>query len=348
MSFMRAFTRAPTLCSRTSKVMINSSLIHRQIFARPTTTSLFFRTFSTDIKISTDLIKKLRSETDAPLGHCKKALEESGGDMDKAKDWLRKKGLQTAQSKSSRTAVEGLVGVLTDVDQRIGVLVEINCETDFVMRNEQFQSVVGRITKAVLEHCKQNQLVDGEVDGEVDVEKLKHDVKIDGKSAAHVISELAGVIRENIQLRRVTVLRASEDINVIGHYIHNAKSDNAGSIGALVEIAPSGNQAPDKEELKRLGREVAMHVIGMDPKYTSRDQVPLDVLEHERSLQKEKALKDGKTENVVDKIVEGQLKKWYSQIVLLDQPWVLDQKQTVEKIVKSKNATVKKMLSIRS
>ncbi len=294
--------------------------------------------FYSDVKVTTDLIKKLRAETDAPLGQCKKALEESNADLEKAKEWLRKKGLQTAQSKSSRTAQEGLVTVLTNEQNSVGVIVEINCETDFVVRNEQFQSVVARVSDAVLKHANTTQ-----DNGELDIEKMKTEVKVDGKPAGDTVAELAGIIRENIQLRRIFVLRAKDNNGVVAAYIHNTKSANAGSIGALVEV--SGEQP--REKLQSFAREVAMHIVGMEPKYLSKEQVPQNVIEYERGLAREKAIKDGKSQDVLEKIVDGQIKKFYSQVTLVDQPWIMDQKQSVEKICKSSGVTIVNYLRVK-
>jgi elongation factor Ts len=339
MALLRTLRRTNVLYAQAGRLFSLTSQNNAFVNVRPPS---FQRLYSTNVKVSTDLIKKLRAETDAPLGQCKKALEESGADIDQAKEWLRRKGLQTAQSKSSRTAVEGLVGVLTDPQKQVGVIVEINCETDFVMRNEQFQSVVSRVTKATLDHVLQTR-----EEGDLDINKLKDEIKVDGKSVAAAVAELAGIIRENIQLRRISVLRTKNDQNVIAPYVHNTKADNLGAIGALVEIAPALEDKANKDDLQRFGREVAMHIVGMEPKYLKKEEVPESVIEYERQIAREKAIRDGKAQDVLDKIVDGQIKKYYTQVTLNDQPWIMDQKQSVDKICKSANARVESFLRLK-
>ncbi|KAL0482779.1 hypothetical protein AKO1_014245 [Acrasis kona] len=333
---LSTITKTRALCTRA----IFSNNVLRASVIRPPVDN--FRHYSTERKVSIDLIKQLRAETDAPLGHCKKALEESDGDMTAAKDWLRKKGLQTAQSKSSRTAVEGVVGSLTSSDRKVGVLVEVNCETDFVTRNDSFQTASAKVTKAILEHATRQQ----DLQGEVDVENIKTSVLVDGVPAGQVISELAGIIRENIQLRKVAILRADKPNAVIAHYVHNAVRENAGSIACLVQLSPT-KQDMKPEECEKFGRSLAMHIIGMNTKYLQTDQVPQQEVEYERNLAQEKAASEGKPVDNATKFAEKVVNKYYAQVVLMEQPWVLNNKKTVRQVLQESNVQADRFIKLK-
>jgi elongation factor Ts len=281
--------------------------------------------------ISADVVRRLREETGAGMMDCKSALMEAGGEMGAAREILRKKGLAAAAKRAGRTAAEGAVGAYISADCGVGVLVEVNCETDFVAKTPEFQSLV----KAVAEHVAtaapeslsalQGQPFTGQP----------------GLTVGQLVQERIAVIKENIVIRRFTRFARSGE-GVVGAYVHPP----AAKVGVLVELS-AGSAGPD--ELKAFAKDVAMHVAAASPAaalYVSKSEVPAEVLEKEREIYRAQAASTGKPANVVDKIAEGKVKEYYATFCLLEQPFIRDPKQTVGQMLK-KGVEVRRFVRYR-
>lgn len=264
--------------------------------------------------INAALIKQLRETSGAGMMDCKKALVETNGDMDAAVDWLRKKGLAAAAKKSSRVAAEGLVAVATEGNK--GAVIELNAETDFVARNDQFQELAKGIATVALKN-EYN-----------DVDALKQG-DMGGKTVEEGITSAIAVIGENMNLRRASFL--SVDNGVIAQYIHNSTAPDLGKIGVLVALESTA----DAGKLKELGRQVAMHVAAAKPEALSTDDVDPAELERERKVLKEQAIASGKPAEIAEKMVEGRIRKYYEEVVLLEQLYVMDGKTKVREVIEA-------------
>ncbi len=266
-------------------------------------------------EITAALVKELREKTGAGMMDCKKALAESNGDMEAAVDWLRAKGLSKAAKKAGRTAAEGLVGVMTDA--KSGAIVEVNAETDFVARNELFQKAVMATTKIALKN-----------DG--DFEKVIAAPAPDGDGTVKdMFVNLVAKIGENMQLRRTAGVKVSE--GVVAPYVHNAAADGMGKIGVLVALESSAKS----DDLLDLGRKIAMHVAAARPLAATTAELDPQVVEKERVILTEQAKESGKPDNVVEKMVEGRLRKFYQESVLVEQAFVMDPDVTVGKFIEN-------------
>jgi elongation factor Ts len=261
--------------------------------------------------ITASTVKELREKTGAGMMDCKAALKETGGDMEAAVDWLRAKGLAKAAKKAGRVAAEGLIGLAADETQ--AALVEVNSETDFVARNQKFQDMVSTIADAALQ-VKGNLAALAEV-------------KYGGGSAtvAETVKEMIGAIGENMTLRRAAYLSAAK--GVVASYMHNQIAPGLGKIGVIVALESEG----DSERLKNFGRQVAMHIAAANPQSVDIDGLDQALVERERAVLAEQAKESGKPANVVDKMVEGRLRKFYEEVVLLAQAFVHDPDLTVAK-----------------
>lgn len=274
--------------------------------------------------ITAAMVKELRDVTGAGMMDCKAALKETDGDMEAAVDWLRKKGLSKAAKKAGRTAAEGLVSVGLEADAKgeVGVLVEVNSETDFVARNEIFQKMVSDIAQTALS-----------VDG--DLAKLRAETFPGaGKSVDEHVAEMVGKIGENMSLRRAAGIRVEE--GVVAAYIHGQVTEGAGKIGVIVGLKSSG----DKAKLKALGKQVAMHVAAARPLSARIEDLDAAVVEREKSVLAEQARASGKPENIIDKMVEGRLRKFYEESVLLEQIFVIDGETKVGKFIENASKDV--------
>src|SRR6201996_9532691 len=261
--------------------------------------------------ITASMVKDLRDKTGAGMMDCKSALAETGGDMEQAIDWLRKKGLSKAAKEAGRVAGGGLLG--TAAGPRSGALVEVNAETDFVARNDQFKDFVKSAAKLGLE-----------ADG--DVEKLLN--KNMGKDTVDAtLKELVAKIGENMSVRRATAL--SVNPGVVASYVHNASGPELGKIGVLVALK---SKAPE-DKLLALGRQIAMHVAAANPLALTSAHLSKDVIDRERAIQAEIARQSGKPENVIEKMMEGRMRKFYEESVLMNQVFVLDNETPVAKVV---------------
>ena len=264
-------------------------------------------------EITAAMVKELRETSSAGMLDCKKALTETNGDMEQAIDWLRKKGLASAAKKASRIAAEGLVAVAVDGNK--GAVVEVNSETDFVAKNEIFQEYVEDAAKVAL-------MNDG------DVEKMKaFGCPKCGKSFGERLTDMIAKIGENMNLRRAQVLSVSNGI--VSSYIHNAARPNVGKIGVLVALESSA----DKAKLAELGKHIAMHVAASAPIALTIADVPASNVEHEKSIYAEQARASGKPENIIEKMIEGRVRKYYDEVVLEEQAYIMDPDKKVKQVV---------------
>ena len=258
-------------------------------------------------------VKNLRERTGAGMMDCKKALDETNGDLEAAVDALRAKGLAAAAKKSSRTAAEGLVGVA--VEGTKGVAVEVNSETDFVAKNDQFQDFVRKTTAVALGLAGN------------DVEALKAAAYPDGGTVGEKLTNNVATIGENQQVRRMKAVAVSQ--GVIVPYMHNAAADNLGKIGVLVALESDAGA----DVLEPLGKQLAMHIAAAFPQALDADGLDADVIERERAIAREKAAESGKPENVQEKMVEGAVAKFAKENALLSQLFVMDNKTPIAQVV---------------
>lgn len=261
--------------------------------------------------ITASMVKELRESTGAGMMDCKKALTEAGGDMAKAVDILREKGLSQAAKKAGRIAAEGAVVSNVSDDGKVGVIVEVNCETDFVGHNEGFQTLARAIAAQTAEAAP------------ADMDALLAS-SIDGKTVKDMVTEAVAKIGENISVRRFVRFESAE--GQVYSYIHGG-----GKIGVLVEM--KGGDA-------ELGKDVAMQVAAANPSYLDRTLVPAEELEHEKAVLSEQARNEGKPEQIIEKMVIGRINKYYKEVCLLDQDFIKDGDITVSKLLKSKGAEV--------
>ncbi len=259
------------------------------------------------MSISAAQIKQLRDATDAPMMLCKKALTEAGGDFEAAKDWLRKEGGLKAAKKSERITAEGLVSV--KVEGNKGVIVEINSETDFVAKNDQFQSLVTTITETAFEN-----------NGDETATKSAHE---------QTITDAVATIGENISFRRSAGLSTNQ--GAVISYVHNAAAEGLGKIGVLVAL----ESAADTATLESLGKKLAMHIAASKPAALNRDGVDQSLIEKEKEIFTEQARASGKPDNIIEKMVVGRINKFYEEITLLDQAYIIDPKQKIREVVES-------------
>ena len=265
-------------------------------------------------EITAALVKELRGNTGAGMMDCKKALTETAGDVEAAIDWLRKNGLAAAAKKAGRVAAEGLVGVVTEGNH--GALVEVNSETDFVARNEAFQGFVSQVATLALEAGG-------------DLEALGAATYPGGGTVGEALTGMIGTIGENMSLRRTAALRVSQ--GVIAAYVHNQAAPGLGKIGVLVALESAG----DADKLAAFGRQLAMHVAAAAPQVVSAEDVDATALERERSVLAEQARASGKPEDIVEKMVQGRLRKYYEEVCLLDQSFVIDSESKVRQAVEA-------------
>lgn len=266
-------------------------------------------------EITAALVKELREKTGAGMMDCKKALTETAGDLEAAVDWLRKKGLAAAAKKSGRVAAEGLVAVATE--GAVGAVVEVNAETDFVARNETFQEFAATVAKLALAN-------------DVDVEGLKG-LAFPGseRNVGEQLTHLIATIGENMSLRRVK--RLSVSAGVVVPYVHSAIAPGLGKIGVLVAVESAGDAA----KLADLGKQVAMHIAAARPDALDIADVDTSALEREKAVLSDQARASGKPENIIEKMVEGRIRKYYEEVVLLEQVYVIDQETKVRKVVEN-------------
>ena len=262
-------------------------------------------------QITAAIVKELRERTGAGMMDCKKALVATEGDMEKAIDFLREKGLSQAAKKAGRVAAEGAVVAYVTEDGKTGAIVEVNCETDFVGKNENFQALAKSVAELIV---KTNP---------ADVDALLAS-EMDGKTVKDVVTEAIAKIGENISVRRFVRYESAE--GKVYSYIHGG-----GKIGVLVDM--KGGDA-------ELGKDIAMQVAAANPQFLNRNEVPDSELEHEKDILTEQARNEGKPENIIAKMVMGRINKYYKEVCLVDQEFIRDGDLTISKLLKSKNADV--------
>ncbi|MDE2475374.1 MAG: elongation factor Ts [Alphaproteobacteria bacterium] len=269
--------------------------------------------------IPAGMVKDLRDKTGAGMMDCKTALTETNADFELAVDWLRKKGLAKAAKKAGRTAAEGLIGIATQTD--CGAIVEVNSETDFVARGGEFQDYVRRAAKQALEE-------------EGELERLLLSPFDDRQTMAEALTALVAKIGENMSVRRSAGLAVSP--GVVASYVHNAVAPDLGKIGVLVALESAGNV----DALQRLGKQLAMHVAAANPLALTPDAVPPETIARERSIYEDQARQTGKPEGVIAKMVDGRMRKFYEENVLLSQIFVVDGETPVSKVLENASKDV--------
>lgn len=263
------------------------------------------------MNITASMVKDLRTQTGAGMMDCKKALVEAEGDIAKAVDILREKGLSQAAKKASRVAAEGAVGSAVSEDGKTGTILEVNCETDFVGTNEDFRNLAASIADQIL------------AVNPADVEALL-DSEIDGKKVRDLVTEAVAKIGENISVRRFVRYESAE--GKVYSYIHGG-----GKIGVLVEMIGADDE---------LGKDIAMQVAAANPSYLDRTQISQAEIDHEKEVLAVEARNEGKPENIIEKMVIGRINKYYKEVCLVDQEFIKDGDLTISKLLKSKNASV--------
>lgn len=261
--------------------------------------------------VTAALVKDLRTKTGAGMMDCKKALVEAKGDFEAAVDWLRTKGLAAAAKKAGRLAAEGLTA--TCVDGTEGAAIEINSETDFVAKNEVFQRIVKEVSALAV--------------GQDSLESLKATITKSGKSVEDEIVANIATIGENLNLRRMQVVSVSD--GVIASYIHNASADNMGKIAVLVALESSG----DKTKLMEVGKQIAMHIAAARPECLNKESVDPALVQREKDIFTQQSRASGKPDNIIEKMIEGRIRKFLEEIVLLDQVFVIDGKTRISDVI---------------
>lgn len=264
--------------------------------------------------ITASMVKELRDSTGAGMMDAKKALVESNGDMEAAVDWLRQKGLSKAAKKSGRTAAEGLVAVAKSGN--VAVVLEVNAETDFLARNNEFQSFVRKAAEIALTKVST-------------IEDLAHAEYDGGKSVQDTLTTLIATIGENMSLRRMSKLSVSK--GVVASYIHNTTAENLGKIGVLVALESDA----DPVKLEMLGKQIAMHIAATNPAFLDASSVDPAVLEREKNVIRATAKEAGKADDIIEKMLEGRVRKFYEEVVLLEQTYVLDGETKISKVVEN-------------
>ncbi len=266
-------------------------------------------------EITAKLVKDLRERTGAGMMDCKKALTESNGEVDAAVDWLRTKGLAAAAKKAGRVAAEGLIGVVTGPQS--GAIIELNAETDFVARNDAFQGLVSTVARVALDN-----------DGELAAVKATP-FPDSPRNVEDEITHLIATVGENMALRRTQAVKVRK--GVVSSYVHNALAPGLGRIGVIVGLESEG----DATKLDEVGKQIAMHVAAAAPLAVSRDQLDASYVEKERNVLIEQARESGKPDNIIEKMIEGRLRKYFEEVCLLDQVFVIDGETRVSQVLET-------------
>ena len=278
--------------------------------------------------ITAAMVKELRETTGAGMMDCKTALKETDGDMDAAVDWLRSKGIAKAGKKAGRTAAEGLIGV--ESAGKHAAMVEVNSETDFVARNPEFQAFVREVTKTAIN-----------TDGSVDAITAAH-FPGGKETIADKLQSLIATIGENMTIRRGVTLQVGD--GVVASYVHNAAAEGLGRIGVLVALESAG----DTDKLMKLGRQVAMHVAAAAPVAMTPEEVDPVIVEREKAVFTEQARASGKPDSIIEKMVEGRIRKFYEESVLMKQTFVVDGETPVEKYIKNSEGDVGAPITLKA
>lgn len=286
-------------------------------------------------EISAQLVKQLRERTGAGMMECKKALQEANGDLAEGEVILRKRGIASASKKESRSTKQGLVATKISDDSKLGVLVEVNCESDFVARTEDFQSLVDDVASHIAQlkpkYVRPEELTEAEratfkAHEALYEQKFVHD---SNSTVGELVKSKIAKLGENISISRFEIYEVTGS-GAVASYIHTGNQ-----IGVLLEIATGKQESTSREEFKTLGRDIAMQVAAIPSQYVSRADVPSDVLEKERNIQRERAINEGKPEKMADKIAEGRMAKFYEEVCLLDQPFIRENSISVGDLIRT-------------
>lgn len=279
-------------------------------------------------EISAAIVKELRERTGAGMMDCKKALSETNGDLEKAIEYLREKGLAAAAKKAGRIAAEGLVNAYIANDKKIGVLVEVNCETDFVAKNPDFQQFVQDLALAIAEKAPASN------------DELANVKLAGGATVAETVTNLVAKIGENMNVRRFERFECQEN-KLVDSYIHMG-----GKIGVLIECSFSKKETAGNPEFLTLVKDLAMQVAAAKPEYVRREEVPADVLEREKAIYKAQAMNEGKPEAIAEKIMVGRLDKFYKEVCILEQLFIKDTNLTITKLIQNINAKLGENITV--
>jgi elongation factor Ts len=278
-------------------------------------------------EVTASLVKELRDKSGAGMMDCKKALKETNGNLEEAVDWLRTKGLASAAKKAGRVASEGLVGIYSKGTS--GAILEVNSETDFVARNDDFQAFVSNATGLAANA------------GDLDALKAMAYPGED-RNVEEQLTHMIAMVGENMGLRRMSVLNV--DSGIIASYMHNAISSGLGKIGVLVALQSDG----DADKLKVLGKQLAMHIAAAAPQSVSRDDLDHEIIERERQVLSEQARDSGKPEKIIEKMVEGRIRKFYEEVCLLDQTYVVDGESKISDVLENAAKDIGSPVSIKA
>jgi elongation factor Ts len=278
-------------------------------------------------EVTASLVKELRDKSGAGMMDCKKALKETDGNLEEAVDWLRTKGLASAAKKAGRVASEGLVGINSKGTS--GAILEVNSETDFVARNDDFQAFVSNITGLAASA------------GDLDALKAMAYPGED-RNVEEQLTHMIAMVGENMGLRRMSVLNV--DSGIIASYMHNAISSGLGKIGVLVALQSDG----DADKLNALGKQLAMHIAAAAPQSVSRDDLDHEIIERERQVLSEQARDTGKPEEIIEKMVEGRIRKFYEEVCLLDQTYVVDGESKISDVLENAAKDIGSPVSIKA
>lgn len=281
-------------------------------------------------EITAALVKDLREKSGAGMMDCKKALQENNGDVEASMDWLRTKGLSKAAKKADRAAAEGLVAGKVSADGKTGVVVELNAETDFVSKNDTFQAAAREFAQIALG-------VDGDVDAILAAKTAK------GETVSDAVTNLIATIGENMRLRRSAKLSVAS--GAVALYLHNKQGDDVAKLAVLVALESTG----DADALREVGRKIAMHVAGTPtpPLALTSDELDPAVVAKEREIQTQTAMESGKPREIAEKMVEGRIRKWQEEVVLLKQPFVMNPDQTIEQLIAETSKQVGAPVSVK-
>jgi len=296
-------------------------------------------------EISAQLVKQLRERTGAGMMDCKKALVEANGDLPEAEIILRKKGIASASSKESRSAKQGLISASISADGKLGVLVEVNCESDFVARTDDFQTLAADVAGHIAETKPKRVRLEDVTEAEranIKAHETLYEQKFakDGNTVGEMVKTKIAKLGENIVVSRFAIYQVTGN-GVVGHYIHTG-----GQIGVLLEVNTAKADAPSKEEFKTLVRDLAMQIAAAHPHVVSRNQLPAALVAKEMDIQRDRVRTEGKPEKMLDKIAEGRMSKFYEEVCLLEQPFIRENTVSVADLMKAAGGKIGDTISV--
>ena len=296
-------------------------------------------------EISAQLVKQLRERTGAGMMDCKKALVEANGGLPEAEIILRKKGIASASSKESRSAKQGLISASISADGKLGVLVEVNCESDFVARTDDFQTLAADVAGHIAETKPKRVRLEDVTEAEranIKAHETLYEQKFakDGNTVGEMVKTKIAKLGENIVVSRFAIYQVTGN-GVVGHYIHTGAQ-----IGVLLEVNTAKADAPSKEEFKTLVRDLAMQIAAAHPHVVSRNQLPAALVAREMDIQRDRVRTEGKPEKMLDKIAEGRMSKFYEEVCLLEQPFIRENTVSVADLIKAAGGKIGDTISV--